>query len=152
MYYNNSNRKLTDAYIENMHIIKEQEEQTIYEALTKSVLNVVEPLIEKVQRLLDDIEKYEDDIKKDPERFKGYVKNYKKEYSLIDNAKLATHDLIKELKKLQTILEDLELKPDTRLEVIAERKVLSKAKLSIYTAQKTIKKVQSIITDFNIDF
>ncbi len=103
-YYNNSNRNLTEAYGKKLEEDKDFETKAICEEMGRTTKKASEDVSNRLGKLLTNLEKYEDDIAEDPERFKNFVSNIKKERDAIRQAKLLVMDMSKTLKKLDEVV------------------------------------------------
>lgn len=113
MYHNDSNRLLTEAYKDNISEMQEKEQQVMVEAITKRVQNIVPPLIELTTNRIKSLRNLKADLVEDPERFSMFVRSIKAEKAKVVKAINSAEDLLRDLEKLQTLIEFLTINPKT---------------------------------------
>lgn len=103
-YYNNSNRNLSEAYEQKLEQDKDFEAKAICEEMGRTTKKTSDDVSNKLSKLLAKLDEYEDNITEDPERFKNFIANIKKERETVRQAKLLVMDMSKTLKKLDSVI------------------------------------------------
>jgi hypothetical protein len=150
-YHNNSNRALTEAYIENIKEIKDALNESYRPP--EDVDEKIDVMIGKVKDRLEELENYESDLKhfKNPDLIGGPDPDQiPREYDNVDKAKTAGLQLVDRLEKIKKVWKELDGDADTRAEVRQELGVMdNKIRKAIYNAKETLSKFRSIIeTEF----
>lgn len=131
MYYNNSNRKLCEAYKTNMLQLDEQLEQELYEALTKRIYNSITPLIAITEDRIQKLKEYRVKLSKKQDHVKMFVDSFEAETKKVGEAILAAEDLREDLKELEELLKKLKIKTATVEDAKEDFKTISEIRLKL---------------------
>ena len=109
MFYNDSNKKYQEAYQETLDKMQVEAARIFREEMGYSTERATKEINNKLTRLMSDLNEYEDKLKDDPDKYKYFVKNMKKEKANVERAKLAVMEVQKAHKKVEGAITDFQM-------------------------------------------